>query len=136
MRRVSIMRAAQWTSARAHEPAERALAGSVGIGLTIKRGLLIVDQVLENFAANKAGIQVGNYLSSIEGASTIGLSLQKAVEKLQGSAGTFVTLQVENQNGDNKRTITLVRQAEMTEPAQPGIPQPQTESDPANLRLD
>jgi len=82
-----------------------------GIGAEIKAtdaGIQVVSP-LEGTPAFEAGIKPGDIIISIDGASTIGMELVKAVRMLRGREGTGVTLQVRQKSGI--RTVTVVRRA-------------------------
>ncbi len=83
----------------------------VGIGAEIKAvqaGILVVSP-LDGSPAFEAGIKAGDLIETIDGTSTIGMELIKAVRLLRGKAGNSVTLQIKRDNV--VRTVTLVRRA-------------------------
>ena len=83
----------------------------VGIGAEIKAvqaGILVVSP-LDGSPASEAGIKAGDLIETIDGTSTNGMELLKAVRLLRGKAGTSVTLRIKSNNV--MRTVTLVRRA-------------------------
>lgn len=64
----------------------------VGMQIDVKDGKLIVVAPLKGTPAERAGVKAGDYILSINGTSTDGLSVDKAVEEIRGPAGTVVDL--------------------------------------------
>jgi carboxyl-terminal processing protease len=59
--------------------------------------------------AAKAGLQAQDIITAINGTSTAGMSVDSAVDKIRGSAGTKVTLQI-LRNKTQTLTLTITRQ--------------------------
>ena len=79
------------------EELERATTGSfggIGVEIDIKGGWLTVISPMDGTPAFRAGMLAGDRIIEIEGESTKGLSLLRAVERLTGKPGTEVTLTV------------------------------------------
>jgi len=64
---------------------------------------------LEDSPAWEAGVMAGDVVLGINGERTSEMSLQDAVDKLTGEAGTDVTIRVRHQTGEEE-TITITRQ--------------------------
>ncbi len=62
----------------------------VGMEIDVKNGILTVIAPLKGTPAEKAGIQAGDLIATIDGKSTDGLSTEKAVTKIRGPVGTTV----------------------------------------------
>ena len=62
----------------------------VGMEIDVKDGVLTVVAPLKGTPAEKAGIKAGDQIVTIDGKSTDGISTDKAVTKIRGSAGTKV----------------------------------------------
>jgi carboxyl-terminal processing protease len=78
------------------------LAGSFGgIGATMasQQGRLTIVRVLPSTPAQQAGLKESDVVTSIDGATTGGLSVDEAVNKIRGSVGTHVRLGVLRQGG-------------------------------------
>lgn len=58
--------------------------------------------------ASQAGLQAGDIIASINGASTSGMTVDQAVSKIRGPAGSKVTLQIVR--GSTPQTLTITRQ--------------------------
>jgi carboxyl-terminal processing protease len=88
-----------------------------GIGLSVvpvKRGLRAA-QVFPGSPADKAGIEVGDTIVSVDGESIAGQSSNEATAKIKGPEGTEVTVGVRDSKTGRERELTLTR-AEVTLP--------------------
>lgn len=63
----------------------------VGMEIGIKDSVLTVIAPLKGTPAERAGIKAGDQIATIDGKSTDGLSIDKAVSKIRGTAGTTVS---------------------------------------------
>lgn len=81
----------------------------VGIGVTVQKSDLgcIVTDVNKTGGAHAAGIAVGDEVITADGVSLEGLSLDEIVAKIQGLAGTTVTVEV--LRGDARITLDIER---------------------------
>jgi carboxyl-terminal processing protease len=66
----------------------------IGIYIDIRNERLIVVQPIEGTPAHKAGLRAGDRIETINGVPTEGMSLQEAVTRIRGPAGTKVTLKI------------------------------------------
>lgn len=78
-----------------------------GIGITIKRGKLVVREVLEGSAAEANGVRVGDQIVAVNGLKAIPDSLQRISEIFQGPAGTKVNLELVRDGKPIKIKLTL-----------------------------
>jgi carboxyl-terminal processing protease len=88
-----------------------------GIGLSVnevKTGLRVA-QVFPHSPAQKAGIEAGDTVVSVEGESLAGVSSAEATKKIKGPEGTQVTIGVRDAKNHKVRELTLTR-AEVTLP--------------------
>lgn len=88
----------------------RSISGSlygVGIQIGIKDDKLLVISPIEDTPAFKAGIETNDEILEINGASTKGISVKDAADKIRGKEGTTVTLLIKR--GQAKKTYTLTR---------------------------
>lgn len=90
-------------------------AGDVGVGLTpeIKNGAVIVKDLIEGPLgyqnnAQKAGIQAGDEIIAIDGASVSGKTQEEVQEMIQGKPGSDVTFTVKR-NGQSQTDIKVMR---------------------------
>ena len=80
----------------------------VGVGIQIEMDDLQNIRVvtpLEGTPAQRAGVQTGDLIKKVDGHSTIGFTLDQAVEVITGPKNTSVTLTVERGEGDKKREV-------------------------------
>jgi carboxyl-terminal processing protease len=80
----------------------------IGIVLETRDGQSVIADVLEDSPAAESGLHVGDVIVSVDGQSTVGLSLDRVSELIRGSAGSQVSVRVRRQ-GDNEITATMVR---------------------------
>jgi carboxyl-terminal processing protease len=81
--------------------------GGVGIQISMDNGQLKVISPLEDTPAYKAGIEAGDLITAIDGKSTLGISVDKAVSSIMGTPGTPVTLRIKR--GDSEREYAIRR---------------------------
>jgi carboxyl-terminal processing protease len=65
--------------------------------------------VFEGGPADRAGVRPGDLIEAIDGVSTEGLDLRKAVERLRGPEGTEVVVRVLRPGPGDVRTLTMTR---------------------------
>lgn len=82
-----------------------------GIGSLIKQkdSLIIIDDPYEGFAAQKAGLEVGDVILEIDGKSMIGKTTKDASDLLKGTVGTELTMVIDRP-GKGKMTKTFKRE--------------------------
>ncbi len=97
--------------------------GGLGIQITIRfvndYPRLMVMSPIEGSPAHKAGVEAGDYIVKIDGESTFGISLEKAMHRMRGKPGTEVTITVVREGVDEPMDITITRgviQFEMVKP--------------------
>lgn len=83
--------------------------GGLGIVISIRDHLLTVIAPIDGTPASNAGIKAGDKVISINGESTINMSLEEAVKKLRGPKGTAVTISVRRKGLGAPREFTIVR---------------------------
>lgn len=82
----------------------------VGMEIAIRDGYLTVVAPLKGTPAYNAGIKTGDVIISINGTSTDGMSVDKAVSIIRGKAGTEVTLKISRDGAKDDLTIKVMRQ--------------------------
>ena len=70
----------------------------IGIQIGVKDGKLMVIAPIEDTPAEKAGLQADDEILEIDGASTKGITVDKAADKIRGKEGTQVTLLVKRKD--------------------------------------
>jgi carboxyl-terminal processing protease len=84
--------------------------GGIGLELTDKGGLLQVISPIDGTPAAEAGIQPGDLITSVNGKSIEGVSLNDAVTEMRGPPNTRVGLILKRQGMDSPIVLTLTRQ--------------------------
>src|SRR5262245_50331880 len=72
----------------------RSRFNGLGVEVALRDGVLTVVTPMEDTPAAKAGIQAGDQILKINGASTEKLGLQEAIEVLRGEPGQKITLTI------------------------------------------
>ena len=83
--------------------------GGLGIEVTSEDGVVRVVSPIDGTPAARAGIQAGDYLTAINGESIVGLTLNEAVRRMRGNAGTDITVTVARE-GTDPFEVTLTRE--------------------------
>src|SRR5262245_6684326 len=68
--------------------------GGLGIEVTVDDGVVRVVSPIDDTPATRAGIQAGDYLTAINGESIVGLTLNDAVQRMRGDAGSTITVTI------------------------------------------
>lgn len=88
------------------------LAGTfegIGAEIGLKDNRITVIAPLEGTPAERAGIQTGDVIRSIDGQDTTGMSVENAVNRIRGKRGTTVTLVLYRPSTDQETTQTVTR---------------------------
>jgi carboxyl-terminal processing protease len=84
-----------------------------GTGIVIQSDdqtkFIVVENVVPDGPADKAGIQQDDLITSIDGVTTKNMSVQNASSKLRGKEGTPVTLTIQRDSSALPAPITIVR---------------------------
>jgi carboxyl-terminal processing protease len=84
--------------------------GGVGIEITPEYGILKIITPLDDTPAAKAGIKASDYIVAIDGKLVSEMSLQDAVEKMRGKAGSQVVLTILRKGEKSPLTFKLQRE--------------------------
>lgn len=84
--------------------------GGIGIQITIDHDQLKILSPIVGSPAYRAGLQSGDHIVEIEGKSTDGVTLDDAVRKLKGEAGSSVTMSVIHPGGGKKEIVSVKRE--------------------------
>ncbi len=82
-----------------------------GVGIVIKKkdNYPAVDSLLEDSPAQRAGLDADDLIVAVNGKSTANISLEAAVRRITGEAGTDVVLTIDREGFDKPRDFTLTR---------------------------
>jgi len=83
--------------------------GGIGISIGIRDGWVTVISPIEGTPAWRAGIQGGDRIIKIDGASSEGLSLDDAMKKMRGDKGTKVDLEIYREGRDKPMDFLITR---------------------------
>jgi carboxyl-terminal processing protease len=84
--------------------------GGLGVIVTMRDDYLTVMSPMENTPGARAGLQPGDQIVAIEGASTEGLKIHEAVRELKGKPGTDVTITLHRPGNDQTWDVTITRE--------------------------
>ena len=88
------------------------LAGTfegIGAEIGIKNDILTIVAPLPDMPAEKSGLLAGDQVYAIDGESTMGISIDEAVNKIRGEKGTPVVLTIYREAFDIPEEIEIVR---------------------------
>jgi carboxyl-terminal processing protease len=83
--------------------------GGLGIEVTAEDGIVKVVSPIDGTPASKAGIQAGDYITSIDGENIIGFDLNDAVSRMRGPVGTSIALTIARE-GSEPFDVNLTRE--------------------------
>ncbi|HEY6572664.1 MAG TPA: S41 family peptidase [Candidatus Eisenbacteria bacterium] len=83
--------------------------GGIGISIGMRDGWVTVVSPIEGTPAWRAGMQGGDRIIRIDGASTEGFSLDDAMKKMRGEKGTKVTLTIFREGRDKPMDFEITR---------------------------
>lgn len=87
----------------------------IGVQISKEKGLLTAQSLLFGTPAYQSGLDAGDVIVKVDGAETKNMSIQCAVEKIMGPAGTDVRLTIRRPGEEQTRDIIITR-AKITVP--------------------
>lgn len=81
----------------------------VGMEVGMQGGILAVIAPLKGTPAERAGIRAGDLIVKIDGESTDGITVDEAVQKIRGKAGTTVTFTIAREGESEFKEIEVTR---------------------------
>ena len=82
----------------------------IGAEIGIRDEKLVIVAPIVDAPAARAGIQPGDWIVMIDGVETLGMSVDEAVSKIRGDAGTQVKMSVSRNGLDSLTEITITRE--------------------------
>lgn len=93
-------------AARMNSNLEGSIGGGIGAQVGIRDDTITLVKILTGTPAEKAGLQVGDKVLTINNEATKGWTTEQAVERIRGEVGTTVKLGLERDNHPVDMTIT------------------------------
>jgi carboxyl-terminal processing protease len=82
----------------------------IGAEIGLREEKLIIVAPIDGTPANKAGLLPGDEIVTINGESTVGFSVEKAVTQIRGEKGTEVKLEIARKDQDGLKTFAIIRE--------------------------
>jgi carboxyl-terminal processing protease len=82
----------------------------IGLEVSTQDGAILVISPIDGTPAQRAGIESGDEIIEIDGASVLNDGLNEAIRKMRGRPGTPVTIRVRREDYDDPLTFHLTRQ--------------------------
>jgi len=83
--------------------------GGLGIDVTMENGVLKVIAPIDNMPAERAGVLAGDAITELDGQPIKGLSMDQAVDRMRGPAGSPITLTIDRKGAAKPIGIKIVR---------------------------
>lgn len=90
------------------------IGGGIGVEIALRSERLTIVRLLRDNPAEKAGLRSGDVVTAINGQTTDGWTVEKAVSEIRGEAGTTVKLSILRGEDADEYTIT---RAEVNNPS-------------------
>ena len=83
--------------------------GGLGLEVGQEEGLIRVISPIDDTPAERAGIQAGDLIVTLDGEAVMGMSLSDAIEKMRGEPGSEITLEIRRNKDPELLSYTLTR---------------------------
>ena len=83
--------------------------GGLGIEVTQENGFVKVVSPIDDTPADAAGVEAGDFITQVDGESTLGMSLDDAVDLMRGEIGSEIVITIVREGTDEPFDITIVR---------------------------
>jgi len=94
--------------------------GGLGIQIDVRGGTIVVVAPLPDTPAERAGIEAGDQIVAVEGATTQGLNQDQALKTLRGAPGSTVNIQVRRPGLAQLLSFKIKRETIHNRSVQPG----------------
>ncbi|MEZ8097421.1 MAG: S41 family peptidase [Amylibacter sp.] len=83
--------------------------GGLGIEVTQENGFVKVVSPIDDTPADKAGVEAGDFIIKVDGESTLGKTLDEAVDKMRGPVGSEIIITIVREGIDEPFDISIIR---------------------------
>ncbi|MEM6619814.1 MAG: S41 family peptidase [Pseudomonadota bacterium] len=83
--------------------------GGLGIEVTQENGFVKVVAPIDDTPAAEAGVESGDFITQVDGKSTLGMSLDEAVDLMRGPVGSEIVITIVREGTEDPFDITIVR---------------------------
>ena len=83
--------------------------GGLGIEVTQENGFVKVVSPIDDTPADKAGVEAGDFITKVDGESTLGKTLDEAVDKMRGPVGSEIIITILREGIDEPFNISIIR---------------------------
>ncbi len=83
--------------------------GGLGIEVTQEEGFVKVVSPIDGTPADEAGIEAGDFITHVDGASVLGLTLDSAVDMMRGPVGSEIIITVVREGEAEPFDVSIIR---------------------------
>ncbi len=83
--------------------------GGLGIEVTQENGFVKVVSPIDDTPAAVAGVEAGDFITKVDGESTLGQTLDQAVEKMRGPVGSEIIITIAREGVEEPFDISIIR---------------------------
>ncbi|MFU8776521.1 MAG: S41 family peptidase [Roseovarius sp.] len=83
--------------------------GGLGIEVTQEDGFVKVVSPMDGTPADQAGIEAGDFITHVDGASVLGLTLDEAVDLMRGPVGSEIVITVVREGSAEPFDVSIIR---------------------------
>lgn len=83
--------------------------GGLGIEVTQENGFVKVVSPIDDTPADQAGVEAGDFITKVDGESTLGMGLDDAVKLMRGPIGSEIVITIVREGTDEPFDITIIR---------------------------
>ena len=83
--------------------------GGLGIEVTQEKGYIKVVSPIDDTPAANAGVQSGDFITKVDGESTLGKTLNEAVDQMRGPVGSEIIITIAREGVDEPFDISIIR---------------------------